>query len=272
MYYKQSLKTDSSITGFIPAIACLVTGALIWIFIGPLQAFLAVATFFVLYAVFSLWIYIRVHNISYLSASLWQFLFGLFIYTRPRYQLLFAVDQRVSALVAICLLASTVWLLYLVFTRKAKWKGRELFELASLEIRVDPSGFTTRPMPAGKAEYSREELEGFANYLSKNLIAIPFREGNKIFLVPVKGGEEFRFLFNPARFREKKTWIAFDFDGNVTVNISRQDYLDFKEELSFDQLCENLGKLLTDFMNYYRKGEAERIVYRLNELKLNIAS
>jgi hypothetical protein len=186
--------------------------------------------------------------------------------------MLSSIDQRVSELVVVCLLAATVWLLYLVFTRRAKWKGRELFELASMETHVDPDGFTARPMPAGKAEYSREELEGFADYLSKNLIAMPFNEGNMILFVPVKGGDEFRFLFNPSGFREKRTWIAFDYNGNITVNISRMDYIGFKDELSFDQLCENFGKLFTDFMGYYKKGEAGRIIDRLNELKLNITS
>lgn len=62
------------------------------------------------------------------------------------------------------------------------------------------------------------------------------------------------------------------FLGKVTVMITKKDYIDFKEELSFDQLCENLCKLLIEFMIYYRKGEADRIVYKLKELGLGITS
>jgi hypothetical protein len=69
-----------------------------------------------------------------------------------------------------------------------------------------------------------------------------------------------------------RTWIAFDSEGNITVNISKADYMDFRDELSFDQLCENLGKLFAEFMEYYRKGEAGRIIYRLDELKLGVTS
>ena len=58
----------------------------------------------------------------------------------------------------------------------------------------------------------------------------------------------------------------------MTVIISRKDYLGYKEELSFDQLCENLGKLFIKFMEYYRKGEADRIIYELNEIGLGLTS
>jgi hypothetical protein len=54
--------------------------------------------------------------------------------------------------------------------------------------------------------------------------------------------------------------------------MSKKDYLDFKEELSFDQLCDNLGKLFISFMEYYKKGETQRILDRLNELKLGLMS
>jgi len=88
----------------------------------------------------------------------------------------------------------------------------------------------------------------------------------------VKMDDEFGYLFRPEKFRQSRSWIAFDFQGYVTVNISRRDYLDYKEELSFDQLCDNLGKLFIKFLEYYRKGEAERIVYKLNELGLGLTS
>jgi len=32
-------------------------------------------------------------------------------------------------------------------------------------------------------------------------------------------------------------WVAFDFDGNVSAHVSREDYLDYREELSLDALC-----------------------------------
>lgn len=271
MYFHRNLKQDFNIRGLIPAIICLSVGAVIWALTGPEEALLSVAVFFVLYAGFSFWIFIRTSNLSYLAASLWQLTFGLFIVTRPKYPFILR-SPEISAIITVLLLATTAWLLYLLFTRRAKWKGREVFELSSMAIESQADGFTERPRPAGKTSYTKSELKGFASFLSRNLIAMPFYEEDRIVLVPVKMDDEFNYLFNPDRFRQNRSWIAFDFQGNVTVNISHKDYLDYKEELSFDQLCENLGKIFIRFIEYYRKGEADRIVYQLNELGLGLTS
>ena len=45
-------------------------------------------------------------------------------------------------------------------------------------------------------------------------------------------------------------WTLSDFDGNVSASISKKDYLAFTEELAFDQLCDSLGKLFIEFMDY----------------------
>jgi hypothetical protein len=271
MYYPRKLKQDISLRGLIPAIICLSVGAIIWALVGAVAALSAVAAFFVLYAGFSFWIFARTQNLSYLSASVWQLLFGIFMVTRPKYHLIIPAPE-ISALITVLLLAATVWLFWFVFTKRAKWKGREVFELASLPVETQSDGFTGRPRPVGKLTYTHSELRGFASFLQRNLIAMPCYEENRIILVPVKMDDEFNYLFNPERFRKDRSWIAFDFQGNITVNISHRDYLDYKEELSFDQLCDNLGKLFIRFMEYYRKGEADRIVYQLNELDLGFTS
>jgi hypothetical protein len=270
MYFPRRLKPDFRITGFIPAILCLSIGALIWIFIGKREGFLSVSVFFILYAGFSFFIYIRTLNLSYLAASIWQLLVGLCLATRFSYLSVSGIDSKISSLLFFLLLGSTIWFFYLIFSRRAKWKGREVFELASLSTETQPDGFTERPHPAGKTEYTRHELYGFSGFLRKHLIAMPYFEENRVVFVPVKMEDEFGYIFNPVKFRQNRSWIAFDFQGNVTVNISKKDYIGYKEELSFDQLCENLGKLFIEFMKYYRKGEADRIVYKLNELGLGL--
>jgi hypothetical protein len=270
MYFQRNLKQDFSITGFIPAIICLCIGALIWVLISPKVSLISVSLFFILYAGFSLWIFSRTRNQGYLAASLWQLMFGFFLATNTRFKIIPGIDFVISGLIVVFLIAATVWLFYLLFNRRAKWKGREIFELASMSTEPLPDGFTERPHPSGKAVYTKSELTGFVRFLSSNLIAMPYFEENRIIVVPVKMDDEFAYLFNPQKFRQNRSWIAFDFEGNVTVNISRRDYLDFKEEVSFDQLCENLGKLFIRFIGYYRKGEGERILYDLNELRLGL--
>jgi hypothetical protein len=272
MYWRRKLKKDLSVGGLIPAMICLLIGSVIWILSGPREALISVAVFYGLFAIFSFWIFIRTRNISFLAASLWQLLFGVFLLTRPEFPVIFSPDNRISALVVVMLLAATFWLLYTVFTRKAKWKGREVFELASVSIEAQPDGFTQRPRPAGRTEYTKDELMGFSAFLSRNLVAMPYIEENQIVFVPVKMGDEYSYLFNPEKFRQQRSWIAFDFKGDVTVSISRRDYLDYKEELSFDQLCDNMGNMFIKFIEYYRKGEGDRIIYQLNELGLGLTS
>ncbi len=210
MYYPRKLRNDFRITGFIPAIVCLSIGALIWLFMGRKEGYLSVSIFFILYSGFSFWIYYRTRNQSYLASSVWQLLFGIYIATSSSYLVVSQLDQKISGLLIFLFLSSTVWLFYLVFTRRAKWKGREVFELASMSIEPQSDGFTERPHPAGKAEYSGSELKGFAEFLRKNLIAMPYFEVNRIVFVPVKMEGEFGYMFNPEKFRQTRSWIAFE--------------------------------------------------------------
>lgn len=272
MYYQRRLKNDSKITGLMPAMIVLFISLLTGITFGIKAGFFAVSISFIVYACFSFYVYLRIMNLSYLAASLWQFLIGLYVLSRPKLRLVPFFDERSAALVYFILLATTVWLLYLYFRRKAKWKGREIFELASMKIETAENGFTRRPRPSGKTEFTLSEIKEFAFFLQKNLISMPFQETNRMVFVPVKMGDEFNFIFSPQNFRRTRSWIAFDYNGYVTVYISKRDYLDYREELSFDELCENMGVLFIEFLDYYKKGEAERIIYKLDELGLGLTS
>lgn len=184
MFFPKKLKPDYSIIGLIPAILCLLIGALFCATFGPIEALISVSVFI-----------------------------GLYVVTRPELHVISLQNSSIQKLVVVLLIATTIWLLYLVFRKSAKWKGREVFELASMAIENQPDGFTERHHPAGKTEYTKTELEGFARFLQKNLIAMPYFEENRIVFVPVKMGDEFVFLFQPGKFRNNKSWIAFDFFG-----------------------------------------------------------
>lgn len=271
MYYSKKLKPDLRITGLIPVIIMIILFSLVSIFTGVKTGFLVVSLGFLIYSVFSLFIFYRTRNISYIAAFLFQIFFALYLLTFPG-GFIPIPDKKIASFFQLCYIVAGIWLFYLLFTRRTKWKGREVFELAAYATDLDSNGFTNRPRPAGKAEYTREDLLGFAEYLKKNLIAMPHQEENRIIFIPVKMSDDLRYLLGPGRFQKKSTWIAFDYHGNVTVSMSKRDYLDYKDELSFDQLCENLGKLFIGFMEYYKKGEAERILDKLNELKLSLFS
>jgi hypothetical protein len=269
MYYSRKLKQDFRIAGLIPAIIIVTSFILTWILFGIRTGYFVLSLGFLLYSLFSLFIWYRTRNISYVAAFLFQFFYGLYLMFNPK-GLLKTPDPGMANFFLVCSIISTIWLVYLLSQRKTKWKGREIFEMAAKSIEPDPDGFTSRPRPAGKTDYTKDDLLGFAEFLKRNLVAMPHREDNKIVFVIIKMGEELVYMFNPEWFRQNGTWILFDFNGNVSVSMSKKDYMDFKEELSFDQLCDNLGKLFISFMEYFKKGEAERILDKLNELKLGL--
>ena len=169
----------------------------------------------------------------------------------------------------VCGIFCLIWAYYLIFTRQLKWRGREILELAAAPVEEIQNGFTERPHPTGKAEYTKEELLVFARFLLKNLIAIPYVETNRVVLVPIRGTQGYRHLYTFNHDYTRDTWISFDFDGNVAVNITRDDYFAYKEDLSFNRLCESLGSLFIEFFERFKKGEEVRIIDSLNALKIN---
>lgn len=65
------------------------------------------------------------------------------------------------------------------------------------------------------------------------------------------------------------TEVAFDFSGNVSVNISHRDYMEYKESLAFDQLCTSLANLFVEFIAMHQRGEGVRIMDRLDAVNIS---
>ena len=106
----------------------------------------------------------------------------------------------------------------------------------------------------------------FAAFLHKNLIAIPYIENGSIVIsINAKFARQIGLLTDYL----DTTWVRFDNDGNVTANISRSDYLKYNDELSFDQLCNSLGKLFIEFHDLFLADDGLRILDRIDSLRLN---
>ena len=56
------------------------------------------------------------------------------------------------------------------------------------------------------------------------------------------------------------------------VLVRVKDYLTYKEDLSFDRLCESLGNVFVEFLDLFKKGESVRIIDRMDALGLSIFS
>jgi hypothetical protein len=58
--------------------------------------------------------------------------------------------------------------------------------------------------------------------------------------MPLKFKNEYLALYNPHYNYHEKTWVAINYNGNVSVNFSKKDYLEYWEDLAFDELCKSL--------------------------------
>jgi hypothetical protein len=163
-------------------------------------------------------------------------------------------------------------LVYLLVTRKFKWRGREIFELAAESIEETGNGYTSRPKPVGKLDYSLQQLHAFARFCARHLIALPYITSKNITLVPIKMGEEYGRVLGLSGDYRDASWVNFDVDGEVSVHISQKDYLDYREPLAFDQLCASFGQVYIDFFEAHKKGEGIRVVDRMDDLKLGFFS
>lgn len=268
MYYMRKLKPDRSITGLLLILGILGIAGIVGALFGQAWGLKVLGGLILLYAFYSLNVWIRTMNTGYLQATLYQAALGLFIVMLPA-DLEVGLQSPFSRLFLVIFILLLPALGYYAFTKKIKWRGREILELAAITVEEIENGYTPRPLPVGKLEYTHNELLAFAEFVRRNLIAIPFNEGQRIVMVVVKMGEEFRYMLGLHDPLQDETWVSFDFEGDVSVNISQRDYLEFRENLSFDQLCESLGQLFVEFFKLFRHGEGVRVIDRMDVLRLS---
>lgn len=272
----RKLKPDRGIQGLIPAIISLLVFFLSAIILGLSEAFNILGGIMILYSlVFGFWSFVKTGNYYFLISAFYLLAFGFILIwldlpddfsgPRPKFS-----DELKGGLVIFYFFM--FWLIYVGYQKKLKYRGREIMELAAWDVEEGPDSYTERPRPAGVVEYSKYDIIDFSNYLKKILVCMPFVEDNRVLLVPIKMGDEFELLYKPDYDYLSKTWISFDFDGQVSVHISRKDYLDFKDDLAFDHLCESLGQLFITFAEFYVRGNKVRILDRLNSVKVGLFS
>lgn len=272
MHVPGKLKEDRSLTPLLPALATLAVFLVALAAGGRPLGWLALGLAFAAFAVLAARSYARTRNAAILVQTAYLGLGSAWLLAAP-WSPLGVSDPRLYRVVGAAVLLSLAWLLYLFLTRRLKWRGREILELAALPVRPTPDAFTGRPRPAGRAEYTPGELLSFAELLHRNHIAWAYREADRVVLSPVKAGREFPFLYgwSVPDYRER-TWVAFDFEGRVSAHVSREDYLDYREELSLDALCESLAAVFVGFLDQFKTGQARGIVERLDAVSLSPVS
>lgn len=228
-------------------------------------AYMMLAPIFVIIASINMLIYRRTNNYGFLVVSISMALataMAIFVGIYGR-----GVYNPYLALIVVLLVMTFPIILYMFLTKRTKWRKREILELAAMRVEKTDSGFTDRPFPAGQLSCSEDELDDFVEFLRVNMIALPVYEPNKVNLVI---NSDYDFIMGLSNSFWNKTWVSIDNEGKVLVHLSKRDYLLFREEYSYDRLCESLGDLMTNFFDLYQKEDEQRIIDLLNDLNLNV--
>ena len=270
MFTTRKLKPDRSIGGWIVPLVITILFAMSLLIFGYQTGMVVLSIMVWMYAAYSLYVFLRTRNYEYLVSFAFQVFLGWRSFQLPSFAGTGRVESRESAIAAaLVLVCFFALLLFLLATKRLKWRGSEVFELAAEPVEETGNGYTARPRPIGKVEFTRQELLAFARYCTRNLIALAYFSPRQVVLVPVRMGQEYTYLFRFGGAHPESTWISFDFDGDVAVHISQKDYLGFREPLAFDKLCESLGQLFIEFAELHRRGEGVRIIDRMNALQMS---
>ncbi|MEA3476860.1 MAG: hypothetical protein U9R60_01670 [Bacteroidota bacterium] len=155
-----------------------------------------------------------------------------------------------------------------LFLFPALWKSnrleksaRRIFKLAAEMVTDTSNGFTGRPYYAGQEEYNKNEIIGLARYLNGKDIS-------RYTVSPKSVQVGFSMGRSPLADKtfQKISHISFANDGKVMVQISEQDYKMYRNQLTFNQLCEALSNVFTQFLDYYKNGNEERIITELKSI------
>ena len=210
----------------------------------------------------------KTRNSGYLAVTMWAiFMFLICVSAPPAIE-----DKSQAGLLPLYLVGMYISMLivaYLTFNRKLRWRGQEIFELAAFKVEDIGDSFSARPRPVGKVPISKTEMIRFVDFMTRNLIAFAFREENRVIFVLGLPGKDTRYLLGLKKDYLNDTWVAIDYDGNVTVNITEADYLLFKQDLDFDQLCQSLGNVITEFLELSKQGQNSQIIDIMNALRLH---
>jgi hypothetical protein len=209
------------------------------------------------------------HFVGFLRTRNWGFLILMFFYVCVFLVFFpplnsFSSYRSLRIIFAVCAGSMFILHIYVLATKRINWRYREVLELAAKPVDELADGFTSRPFPAGRAGYTKEEILGFSDFLIKNVIAYPFIEEDRVVLVVPEN--MFTYMLLLKRGYKKDTYVAFDFRGNVSVHIAKKDYQKYVEEFTFDRLCSSLGNLFIGFLDLYKKGNGEKIIKTLNAI------
>lgn len=234
---------------------------------GPEPAFYTLGGLYLVVAAYIFMTYLRTRNSGHLVFAGFITSASLIMVNLPPLM----EDRSNIGLLPVLLVIMYVLMLttfYMAVNRKLRWRGEEVFELAAMPVEDIGDSFSARPRPAGNVPVSKTEMIRFVEFMTRNLVAFAFREENRVVFVLTLPGNDLPYLLGIKKDYLEDTWVAIDYNGDITVNITEEDYLLFKMDLDFDQLCQSLGDLFGDFLELTKQGQDSRIIDRMNALRL----
>ena len=243
--------------GLLGGIILIIFFAIIWKNYGESTVDKIAGILMAVGALLNFIIWFSTKNLGYFSFMSWQLLMAIRL-------LMGWEDVVLVTTYRIVIVIPVAFFLYSIFSKRMNWHYNKLLELAAKPVKDSMNGFTGRPYPAGNISIGNEELNKFGKLLAKNLVAFPYRERNKFILV-ISKNVLWDFLFLRKDY-QNVTHISIDASGNMAVNIARKDYNNYKEEITFDHLCESLGEIFKNFIKLYREGKSKEILTTLNNV------
>ncbi|MEJ2759334.1 MAG: hypothetical protein P8046_12710 [Anaerolineales bacterium] len=251
MFYERKTKSQNAFSFIFIPISFIVVWLVLSVTVGFEVSFYFMGGIFVVVSVWPFITFWRTRNSGFLAVGTFQFAVGLVCFSAPPA----IADKSEAGLIPLFLAIMYGAMLvsfYHLVNRKLKWRGVEIFELA-----------------AGQTQVSKTEMIRFVDFITRSLIAFPFKEENRIVFVLALPKREFRYLLGMNQNYLEDTWVAVNYDGNVSVHITEKDYLLFKQDLNFDQLCESLGDVFIEFLELSKAGRESQIIDKMNALRLN---
>jgi hypothetical protein len=270
VYILRKLKPERSYGMILLPFGAMAVFFAVGVVFGVPAGYAVGGAFFTLYAAYSFLTFLRTANPGFIVVTLFQLCAGLvgFSWAAGFGQR----SYRLALFFAACMLFFAIWMILLAVTKRIKWRGREVLELAAASVEQTQNGYTGRPLPVGKTEFDEQLILGFAEFARRHLIAATYVGKDRVAFVPVREAREAPFLLGLKPDPTSETWVCFDFSGNVSANISQRDYLDYREALSFDKLCQSLADLFVDFVGMFQRGEGVRVIDRLDAVGLSMFS
>lgn len=271
MYTIHKLKPDRNFYWLLLPAGSFLGAAFFGMLFGWDAFFYFMSVFFFGFACYALLTTVRTHNLYFLVQVAYMVSLSLVTFFAP--QLLDnPAESGMMRFLVILVFFTLVWLVIVFVNRKLKWRGRDILELAAYPVEETGNGYTARPLPAGKVEFSPRQILEFAEFARRNLIAAPYIMQDKIVLVLVSADREIPFILGLKNNYSNETWVSFELDGEVSVNISQRDYLSYRDPLAFDQLCASLSSLFVEFLDLHARGEGVRIIDRMDAVGVSVFS